>query len=402
MDRSLKLSLIDAFLYSLMVGVGETYLPAYVLSIGLGEIYAGLLASLPILSGAVLQLLAPKGLEALRSTKYWIVLSTFLQASAFLPLVYFTVTQAPQFWTLFLILTLYWGSGFAASPAWNYWMGHLVPVQVSSQFFSRRIRIMQFGILIGLILGGVALHNNVKLGSMTSVFTGLFVGAFICRLLSSFILSQKQFKPDWEQKKESSLRQAWSDFRSRAPQNKFFIFLFFYMITVFISSPFVTPYMLAQVKMNYGSYMVAIAALMLGKIIVLTILERIKNQSSGTELMKWGLITVSPMPMLWPLSQNYSYIIFLQIVSGMAWACLEVGLALIFFKDLRANEKIPFLTFYNLLNSLATLTGTAIGALTLYFFRERLETYFILFAVGGFLRVLAAAPLIAQIRKWKA
>lgn len=401
MDRSLKLSLIDAFLYSLMVGVGETYLPAYVLSVGLSEIYAGLLASLPLLSGALIQLLAPRGIDTIGSTKNWIVLSTTVQACAYLPLIYFSMYHAPEFWTLFLILTLYWGAGFAAAPAWNYWMGHLVPKDVSSKFFSRRARILQTGILTGLILGGIALHNKILVGSMTSVFAGMFLLAFICRLLSSLTLSRKNFASTWEVPKTMSLLDTWKLFWRKKQQNRFFVFLFFYQISIFISSPFVAPYMLAQVKMDYGGYMGAIAALMIGKIIALWFLEKMKNQRQGFDLLIWGLISVSPLPALWAFGTNYWFIVGLQIASGMAWACLEVGLMLIFFKDLSAEEKIPFLTFYNLLNSIGIIVGTGVGALGLYFFGEFIKTYHWIFVLGALARMITAWPLFQQIRLWK-
>src|ERR671911_456001 len=46
----------DGGTYSVMVGLGETYLAAFVLALGLGERAAGLIAGAPMLAGAVLQL----------------------------------------------------------------------------------------------------------------------------------------------------------------------------------------------------------------------------------------------------------------------------------------------------------------------------------------------------------
>lgn len=405
-QQSLKLSLVDAFLYSLMVGLGETYLPAYVLSVGLGEIYAGLLASLPMLSGALLQLFAPNGIRALRSTKNWIVISSFLQACTYLPLVYLTMTEAPQFWLLFFILTMYWGAGFAAGPAWNYWMGHLVPAEVSSQFFSKRTRVLQIGLLIGLILGGIALHNKMQITPMTSVFSGLFFLAFLCRLLSTLALGRHHFHQSWEisetQKNSwTSLVASWKLFWSKSPQNKFFIYLFFYQTAVFISSPFVSPFFLVHMKLDYGQYMKALASLFVGKIVALWFIENKKNKISGFDLLKLGLLTVSPLPALWALSTNYYLTLLLQFSSGMAWACLEVGLLLVFFKDLKSDEKIPFLTFYNLLNSMGIIFGTGLGAIFLKLGPSEIQTYFILFILGSTLRCLAAWPLIRSLKKWQ-
>lgn len=401
-EQSLKLSNLDAFLYSLMVGAGESYLPAYVLSIGMGEVFAGILASLPLVSGAVLQLFTPRLLHKVHSHKYWVVLSTFLQALAFVPLIYFSVTRAPNFWVLFLILTLYWGAGFSAGAAWNFWMGHLVPEQQSAKYFSFRARVQQVGILLGIIGGGVALHNKVELGPFSSVFTLLFIFAFACRLTSSILLSKKMYRSEWGlQDQVHRLRDSWALFWRGQHKKKFFTYLVPFQVAVYISSPFVTPYMLAQMKMNYGQYMVAIAALLVGKIISLSILQRARSNFDGFKVMIAGLLLVSPAPALWALSENYYYVLVLQVISGMGWACFELGLALVFFQDLRHDEKVPVLTLYNLLNSMAIIGGTFLGAKLLTHLGEHKTSYWILYSLGAVLRVAFCIPVVRQSLKWK-
>ena len=51
---NLRHSWIDGLLFSGMVGVGETYLPAFVLASGHGELASGLVATVPMLTGALL------------------------------------------------------------------------------------------------------------------------------------------------------------------------------------------------------------------------------------------------------------------------------------------------------------------------------------------------------------
>jgi MFS family permease len=401
-EQSLKLSNVDAFLYSLMVGAGESYLPAYVLSIGMGEVFAGILASLPLVSGAVLQLFTPRLLHKVHSHKYWVVLSTLLQATAFLPLIYFSLTRAPNFWVLFFILTLYWGAGFSAGSAWTFWMGHLVPESKSSKYFSFRARIQQIGIVLGIVGGGVALHNKVAIGPFSSVFSLLFVFAFACRLTSTIVLSKKMYRSEWVLGDQvHRLRDSWSLFWKGQHKKKFFAYLVPFQVAIYISSPFVTPYMLAQMKMNYGQYMVAIAALMIGKIISLSLMQRAKVNFDGFKIMMAGLILISPLPALWALSEGYFYIVALQILSGMGWACFEVGLALVFFQDLRPEEKVPVLTIYNLLNSVAIIAGTFIGAQLLSLLGAEKTSYWILFAVGALLRTAFCIPVVRQARRWK-
>ena len=46
---NLAKSLWDGVFFSLMVGLGETYLPAFALALGHGEVLAGLVATVPML-----------------------------------------------------------------------------------------------------------------------------------------------------------------------------------------------------------------------------------------------------------------------------------------------------------------------------------------------------------------
>lgn len=398
-EKSLRLSLIDAFLSALVIGAGETYLPAYSLSIGMGEVFAGVLASLPLVSGAILQLITPRGLQQVRSHKHWVVAVSSLQALTFVPLIYFSATHAPNFWTLFLILTLYWGSGFSAGLAWNYWMGRLVNIEEGNKFFSKRARITQLGVLIGLIGGGVALHNKVEIGPFTSVFTLLFVFACAARLMSSWILSRQHFDPMWRKEPKLGFRASWKVFWNNEEKRGFFFRLAPFQAAVFISSPFVTPFMLAQIKMDYSQFMIATALLFVGKALTTMAIEKFKGSSSGLSLFIFGAATISPLPMLWAASTTVEFIYALQLVSGLLWAFVEVGLALIFFKDLKHEEKVPVLTVYNLLNSVAIILGTFIGGKLLWYFGEKFISYQILFAIAGVGRMAGFLPLYFLARK---
>ena len=64
-----------------MVGLGETYIPAFVLAAGLGEVAAGLIATLPPLAGAVFQLVTPLAVRHLHSYRRWVVACAALQGA---------------------------------------------------------------------------------------------------------------------------------------------------------------------------------------------------------------------------------------------------------------------------------------------------------------------------------
>ena len=81
-----------------MVGLGETYLPAFALAVGLGELVAGLVASVPLLAGGVLQTVSPWGIRRLGSHKRWVVLCATVQSLTFLPLLLSRVAWGDHGW----------------------------------------------------------------------------------------------------------------------------------------------------------------------------------------------------------------------------------------------------------------------------------------------------------------
>src|SRR4029078_11317551 len=85
--KNLRASVTDGATFSVMVGIGETYFPAFVLELGVGEIASALIASIPILLGAMLQLISPYAVAWLGSNRRWVVACGVLQSAAFLPLI---------------------------------------------------------------------------------------------------------------------------------------------------------------------------------------------------------------------------------------------------------------------------------------------------------------------------
>lgn len=400
-DKSIRLSLLDALLYSLMVGAGESYLPAYALSLGLGDVAAGILTSLPLVSGAFIQLFTPKWIQKIGNPKSWIVATVMIQSLAFLPLVYFSSNYKPDFWILFLVFTLYWASGFSINPFWTYWMSHLIPEQEKNKYFSLRSKISQVGILIGLVGGGLALNHKVDFMPFSSVFGTLFFLAFSCRLLSGVVLSQKVYFPEWNKVLKSetfSFLDSIKFLGKKSETRSLLLLLFPFYTSVFISAPFVNPFLLSQLKLDYSHYMGSLVALLVGKLICSWFLEKYNKQITSHSVFFWGVFCISPGPMFWGVSNGFTFILFLQFFSGVAWACYEVGTQLILFKDISLKEKIPFVSLYNFFMSTAAIFGTFIGAMFLKSFSSTYSNYIILFLLGGLARVVLSAPLLSKIK----
>jgi len=189
--RDLRAILLDGAAFSVMVGGGETYLAPFVLAAGLGEVQAGFIASLPPLAGAVLQLASPAAVRRLQSHRRWVVLCALVQAASFLPLIAAALVGTIPATAAFLVATIYWGAGMSTGPAWNTWIGTLVPRSLRASYFARRTRITQVGTVAGLLAGGGLLAAGKAGGWEMQAYAALFLLSCACRFASAgFLASQ--------------------------------------------------------------------------------------------------------------------------------------------------------------------------------------------------------------------
>jgi MFS family permease len=400
----IQLSLIDALLFALMVGLGETYFSAFAAAGKLNHILVGLVASLPLLTGATLQLMSPWCLRRFRSYKNWVVLSAFTQALAFIPLIFSGLFENLSFILILISTSIYWGAGFAASPSWNSWMTHLIPKNERAPYISKRLRITQYGIVVGLCLGGIALQLTKKSNNL-HMFAFLFLIAAGSRLISALTLMKMPFKAAWfSELPMPSLRKAISDvqkdFRDKNKFSSLFIFLFIFYITIFISSPFVIPFLLLQLKYSWFEFMMAQLALFAGKIWFLPIAKNLIEKKGVRFAFVFGAAGIAPLPALWPLCHNFLPAVLLQFVSGIFWSSFEASLALIFLDRLNPEHKTATLSLYNFINALAIVVGSLIGGQLLYWWGENSSSYHSIFIGGATLRVLAVVPLLQFPEVW--
>src|SRR5262245_45686316 len=193
--HDMRCSIGDAASYSVMVGIGETYLAAFALALGTGETFAGLIATLPMLAGASIQLATPWALKRFHSYRTWTVLCAVVQATALLAAALavwfqaYSVTAAAAW--VFVAASAYWAASQAAGPAWNTWIEEIIPKRTRANFFACRARISQMCVLLGFAAGGIALHLGRGSGWELAAFVGIFVVGAICRFASAGILSQQ-------------------------------------------------------------------------------------------------------------------------------------------------------------------------------------------------------------------
>jgi MFS family permease len=379
-----------------MVGMGETYLPAFALALGMGEVVSGLVASVPMMAGALLQLASPAAVRKLGSHRRWVILCATCQALSFVPLVVAAIIgRLPGFW-VFAIATLYWGAGLATGPAWNTWMEGLIPRALRPRFFAYRTRLTQIGLVTGLLAGGAALQLGKSQGQPLLAFALLFAIACASRCTSAFFLTrQSEPPPSPERLKGIDTAQVLKRF-SRGGGCGILFYLLTVQAAVWLSGPYFTPYMLKKLHLSYSTFAILTAAAVTAKVISLPFFGRVA-QRAGTKKLLWiGGLGIVPLSGLWWFSSNFYYLMFLQIIGGVAWAAYELAMFLLFFETIDARERTGVLTIYNVGNALATVGGSLAGWAFLTLMGQSQQAFLMLFVLSSCCRV-GALVLLARV-----
>ena len=376
-----------------MVGVGESYLPAFVLAMGMGQVAAGLITTIPLLAGAVLQLISPAAVRFLGSHRRWVVTCAALQAASFVPMAIAALLGHLPVVVMFALAAVYWGAGLGTSPAWSTWVATLVPGRMRASYFSRRTRVNQFATLAGFVVGGFSLQWLAAVDQRLLAFAMLFLLATLCRGVSTSLLacqSEPQGMPNGH--RQVSLREFFGRFRS-AGDGRLLVYLLSVQAAAQIAGPYFTPFMLRSMNLSYITYVSLIAVSYAAKAVTLPALGRLARRF-GTRTLLWaGGIGIVPVSGLWLVSDSLVFLMFVQALAGVTWAAYELAMFLLFLETIPAEERTSMLTNFNFAHSLATVCGSVVGGALLFGLGKQPETYLLIFALSSAARALTLVVL---------
>lgn len=386
--RDIRHSIREGSAYSVMAGLGENFFPAFAIAVGLGEVTAGLLATVPLLVGAVAQLICPAGVRYLGSYRRWVVFCAAAQSLSFLPFIIAAFVGHIPASAAFLFAGIYWGSGLSISASWNTWIGTVIPAAIRARFFTLRNRYVQTAGLLGFLIGGFILHYQ-KAHTETFVgFAAVFAIAFFARLTSIFYLSRvsEPVKPKNHALKHISFLDFAKSFRSGNEGGRLLFYMLSVQFTVYTASPFFTPFMLSQLKLSYPEFTALIAATFIAKIIAMPALGKLITRQGASQMLWFGGLGIVLNPALWLISTNFWYLIGIQLLSGLFWAAFELCTLLLIIDRIPESERVGLLTNYNLLNAAVMVLGSMIGATLLDTMGKTPHSYYVLFSLSFFAR----------------
>ena len=389
-QRDLRSITADGVFFSAMVGLGETYVPAFALAVGLGAVIAGLVSTVPMLIGAFLQLVTPLAVRRLRSYRRWVVLCACLQALSLLPLVVGASGGGIGLGWIAAATVAYWAFGMATGPAWNAWVTSLVSVDVRARFFARRSRLSHIALFATLSAGGLALEWGRRRDAELALFAALFALALLARLVSARFLWRQSEAPGLaDAHRALAPREIVSAIRS-AHSGRVLLYLVCMQAVVHVAAPYFTPYMLGPLALSYVGFMALTGAAFLARVAVLPLLGRLAHARGTRVVLGCGALGIVPLPLLWLVSHDFTYLLILQLWSGAAWAALEFATMLSFFEGIDERDRASVLSAFNVANAAAVAVGALAGGALFSWMEGGPEAYALLFAlsVAGRIAVL--------------
>jgi MFS family permease len=361
-EQSLRHSVRDGVAYSVMSGVGETYFAAYALFLGATAAQVSLLAAVPPLFGALMQLFAA-WLEGRVGSRRTLILSgAFMHALTWFPIIwlpYFFPGQAIA--VMVSCIVLYYGWIGLGSPLWCSLMAELVPSRKRGRYFGGRTQLMSISSFAGLIAGGLALeffemHDNARLGFMV-----IFTVAAVARLYSVYHLARMHEPQAGDRRAPTHPALPPHAQVSRARFVRFSLFVGAVSFAVSVAGPFFTVYMLKDLKFSYFQFTVATAVTVLAQFLTLRNWGRLSDVFGNRSVIAATAMIVPFVPVLWLLSDNFFWVLFIQALAGWSWAGFGLATGNYLYDVVAPHRRTLYWAIHNVMTGVGTCVGALLG-----------------------------------------
>ncbi|MFO0895274.1 MAG: MFS transporter [Phycisphaerales bacterium] len=394
-----------------MVGGGETYFAAFVLTIGGKDLAGGLVSSVPLLAGAILQLSAPALARRMGSPRRWVMTCAAVQCFSFVPLVVGALMGGLPLWVAFTAISLYWAAALGAGPTWSTWVAAAFPARLRAVYFGQRNRLCQVVQLGGiLVAGGVlalgesrgAAEGGSNGGGLLTAFAVILSLAGLSRLSSIGFLRRQDDVPPESAEEESRIGPAplpaLSVMRriTSGRELRLLTYMLVAQVTVQVAAPYFNPYMLRQLDLDKGQYLILVASLFASKSLFLPMHGEFARRHGARRLLVLSGLGIVGLSALWMVSPSLWYLVPLQWLNGFMWGAWELATFLMILETIPHRERTSVLTVFNLLNCAAMVFGSLVGAGLLEFLGKDRTAYLAVFAASSFLR-LFSLPLLMML-----
>ncbi|NQV70774.1 MAG: MFS transporter [Pseudohongiella sp.] len=343
--KTLRYSHQEAVASATMTGTNDNFLNAFAISLQATALQMGWLTAIPQLFGAIWQIVSVwMGNHAKRKSLVVgiaLLQSVIVGLLALLAVAYGRgALQTSRIHWLIILAVGYFSCINIIQPHWRAWMGSLVPRSRRGVFFAARSRLTMAASLLVFISGGIVLSytdadNRVWLG-----FALLFGAAASGRLISSFLLWRMHDPEPESSRNAMRLRDSWLHVREslKDPTFRHYSFLVACLQgAVALSAPFFAVYLLRDLQFTYLQFSLNSIASIATQFLMLHFWGRFSDRFGNHLVMVISGCMIPIIPLLWLVSPDPVYLLFVQVVSGIFWSGFTLSTANYLY-DIRPHQ----------------------------------------------------------------
>ena len=392
--RSLRACTVDGAGSAAMIGFGETFFPAFALLLGATPFQVGVIATVPILAGAAFQLVATVAAHRI-GDRLWVIGSAALQALVFFPIAWLARSRNGGLPLLFGWVCVYWLLNLGLGPAWNAWMGRMIPPLIRSRYFGRRNVAVQSLMFLSLLAGGflidAAERTDIGAGAGFAASFGL---AAVSRMVSVWFLTRQRDTGAAARTARLPTRDFLPRF-TQQPYGRVILLIVLMSGSVNISAAYFTPFMLHALDLSYARFTILIGTAVVARILASPYWGEIARTYGNRRALQVASVLIIPLSSLWLVSHNFAYLIGLQMVAGFAWAGFELTTVLNLFDCTGDENRAQVLSIFSLLNGVLIVAGSLLGGSVMHVLGDR--GYAVIFVVSSLCRAIVVLSVASGV-----
>lgn len=343
--KTLRHSQQEAVASATMTGTSDNFLFAFAIYLQATAVQLGLLTAIPQLFGAASQIVSVWLGNYIRR-KPLVVVTAYIQslivaAMAMLAFLYGIggVQESRMLWLIALAVG-YFTCLNCIQPHWRAWMGSLVPQQRRGVFFAARTRLTMMASLFVFISGGTVLSITALSDNTWIGFALLFGVAAGGRFISGVLLNRMHDPVAGSPHNTMRLQDSWQhvlDSLKDPTFRHYSLFVASMQGAVAISAPFFAMYMLRDLEFTYLQYSLNSIASIGTQLVMLQYWGRFSDRFGNHLVMVVSSCIIPVIPLLWLISPDFNYLLFVQAVSGVAWSGFTLSTANYLY-DIRPHQ----------------------------------------------------------------
>ncbi|HKU37435.1 MAG TPA: MFS transporter [Polyangiales bacterium] len=389
------MSIFDGVLFGLMVGASESYFGACAVALGHTDTALAMLATLPLVAGALAQALTGPLVLWAGSRKRVVVLGAMLQALSHLGLISVAWHGSPALGPLLALVIAYFVSGMVIAPAWGAWMGGLTEHTDRQRFFAIRSGCVSAAMVVAFVWAGYHLRDAALSHRLSQTYALLFAIGFVARLCSAAVLIAQ---PDPNAMPRDSLRRVMARTRAAVRGDGFRLVLGLGLLTfgAQVSIPFYAPYMLKTLALGYDGFARMVAVQLVARALFFPFAHRFAGRLGLERILVTSIALIAAVAWVWGGTADMHALVIAQFTSGIAWAAYEFASFQLLLRTSRPKFRVEFLAVAASFGGIMQLSGALVGSWLLTRVGMHYRGVFLVSALGRCLPLLMLLPLLFE------